>query len=356
MRDGAPSDVIRQSAGWACSVSSWLAGRLLADDIPVIGGTASGDRANLVPERITLTVPRFTSVNGDYFDWLPGEDTEHPLAKFGQRLQLSFTVTAPSTGRAYVTQFQTYAIQSWAETGDGSIQVEAAGVLQLASDERFISPTAASGTFSSQFRRLLPVTLTGATDGGLVDRGVPSTFNWGEDRLSAMYELADAWPARIRTDPTGLVRMLPVLPEAPVPEIVFKDGADGTLVTAPRSDTRAGTANQVTAESEGGITVTVSQLNGPMAVTGPYGVVSYRFSSGALTTEAEVKAAANAKLADLLRGSRSVTVTAAPDPRIDIDDAVSVVSEKADTWGWVDSYEMPLTVNDGPMTLTVSVQ
>lgn len=360
MRFGPPDDVLAGSLVWAPSVSSWLAGQQIADTIPVVRGTVSGDRGDKVPERLTLTVARTSTVNGELFDWLPGDDPLHPLAKYGQQLQVTLVVTAARTRISYPTQVAVYAIQSWAEQSDGSIQVEASGVLQLASDDQLISPLTGGGTFASQFNRLLPATLSGAIDGALSNRPCPATFNWSQDRLSALYELADAWPARVRADPSGIIRLLPPLSSTPTPLVSFTDGENGTMISAPRSDTRVGSANRVTAETDFGITATVSQLTGPMRVDGPYGVLPYRFSSGALSTVEEVTAAATAKLNDMMRGARTVTVTAVPDPRIDIDDPVEVIRPRADgtrarEWGWVDSYELPLTVNDGPMTLEISL-
>lgn len=359
MREGAPAEVLESAAGWSPSVSSWLDGDLLADDIPVTGGTASGDRSQQVPERLTLTVARYSTVDGRLFDWLPGSNPEHPLARFGQRLNVTITVTSARTGSDYQTHIAVYAIQDWAENDDGSVSVTGAGVLQMVVDDRLISPVSPTGTLGQEFRRMLPPQVQGAVSPLLTDRPCPDTFNWAESRIDAVYEIADAWPARIRTDVDGVVWMLPPLPDTPTPELVLTDGENGTLVEAPHADSRATAANQVTAEGSEGdspITVTVGKLSGPMRIDGPYGVVSHRFSSSALRTEAEVRAAAEAKLNDLLRGSRTLQVTCAPDPRIDIDDPVEIRRDGARiAWGWVNSYNMPLTVNDGPMTFEVGV-
>lgn len=359
MRDGAPAEVLESQAGWIPSVSSWLDGDLLADDIPVVGGTVTADRSQQVPERLTLTVARESTVNGRLFDWLPGDDPMHPLARFGQRLTVTVTVTSARTGADYQTQIGVYSVQDWSENDDGSVAVNALGVLQYAADDRLISPVSPSGTFGQEFLKMLPQQLQGAVSPALTDRACPDTFNWAEDRIGAIYEMADAWPARIRTDVDGTVWMLPPLPETPTPAVVFTDGENGTLVSAPRSDSRAVAANQVTAETSGGdspITVTVSKLSGPMSVDGPYGVVSHRFSSASLRTYDEVRAAAEAKLNDLLRGARTLQVECSPDPRIDIDDPVEVRRDgDRVAWGWVNSYSLPLTVNDGPMTFEVGV-
>ncbi len=359
MREGAPAEVLEAAAGWRPSVSSWLDGNLLADNIPVIGGTVSADRSQQVPERLTLTVARESTVDGRLFDWLPGSDPEHPLARYGQRLTVTITVTSAVTGGDYQTQVGVYAIQDWSENEDGSVSVTGAGVLQMAADDRLISPVSPTGTLGQEFRRMLPPQVQGVVSPLLTDRVCPDTFNWAESRIDAVYEIADAWPARIRTDVDGVVQMLPPLPETPTPIVVLTDGEGGTLVEAPRSDSRATAANQVTAEGSDGdapIAVTVGKLSGPMRVDGPYGVVSHRFSSSALKTEAEVRAAAEAKLNDLLRGSRTLQVTCAPDPRIDIDDPVEIRRDGGRVaWGWVNTYSLPLTVNDGPMTFEVGV-
>lgn len=359
MRDGAPADVLAVAAQWVPHVSSWLDGDLLADDIPLTGGTVSWDRSNQVPERLTMTVARYSTVEGKPFDWLPGSDTTHPLARFGQRLTVTITVTSARTKLDYQTQLGVFKIQSWDDTADGTITVEAVGMLQDAADARLLAPVTPTGTLGKEFIRLLPATLQGAVSGGLTDRACPDTFNWSEDRIGALYEIADAFPARIRTDVDGVVRLLPPLPEVPEPVAVFTDGEGGTMISAPRSDTRAGAANVVTAESSGTgnpITVTVQKLAGPLRVDGPYGVVTHRFSSAAITTEAQGIAVATAKLNDLLRGSRTYTVTAVPDPTLELDDAVELRRDgQRLAWGWVNSIQLPLTVDDGPMTFVVGV-
>ncbi|WP_405373434.1 MULTISPECIES: hypothetical protein [unclassified Microbacterium] len=359
MREGAPAEVLEVASRWYPNVSSWLDGDMLADNIPVIRGQVLGERSQQVPERVTLTVARYSTVDGRQFDWLPGGDPLHPLARFGQRLTVTITVTSARTSADYQTQIGVFAVQDWQENDDGSVAVSGLGVLQFAADDRLTSPVSPTGTLGQEFRKLLPTVVQGAVSPALTDRVCPDTFNWSEDRLGAVYEIADAWPARVRTDVDGVVWMLPPLPEVPTPVLVFEDGVKGTLVSAPRADSRATAANQVTAESSGNqnpVTVTVAKLSGPMRVDGPYGVVSHRFSSAALKTEQEVRAAAEAKLTDLLRGARTYQVECAPDPRVEIDDPVEIRRNgERLAWGWVNSFVLPLTVADGPMTFEVGV-
>ena len=364
MRDGAGSDVLGGVCSWRPVVESWLAGSLLAGDVPVSRGRVVASVTGQVPERLTFTVPRFA----DGVDWLPGRDPEHPLARFGQELTVRVLVGSAVTGVEYETRLGRFLVTDWQESPAG-VDVTAVGLLQRAADDRLPSPLAprTGGTLLSEFRRLLPAGMSVGVDASLVDRACPRSMEWSEDRLGALYEIADAWPARLRVDQWGQVALRPPLPEVPVPVLTLTDGEGGTVVGAPISDTRERAYNRVVARAtvtddpkKPPIQAVVDHLAGPMSTTGPYGVVTRFWSSPLITTVTQARASAASLLASSLRPSRIIPVEHAPDPRIDLDDPVAVVVDKGTAqerrdWGYVVGYDLPLTVEDGPMRTDVGV-
>ena len=161
----------------------------------------------------------------------------------------------------------------------------------------------------------------------LGDRACPAGFTWDEDRLAALYDIADAWPARIRTDSWGNVMVLPPLPDRAEPVLTLTDGEGGTVVDAPSADTREGRYNMVVARSSAdGVTASgVAKVeSGPLAADGDYHPVPMFYSSPLLLTDAECVAAARTRLASVLRPTMIRKVSLAPDPRVELDDCVEL--------------------------------
>jgi len=183
---------------------------------------------------------------------------------------------------------------------------------------------------------------------------------WSDSRLAALQEIADAWPALLRTDEWGQVAFRAPLPALPSPVLTLTDGERGTVVGVGRSDTRDGAFNQVVARSSASgvedVQAVASQVTGPMAVAGDYGPVTRIWSSPLITTRTQAQRSAQTMLASSLLPATSVPVTCAPDPRIDLDDAVEVWRDGERFWGWVTGYDLPLTVSDGEMRIDLGVQ
>lgn|GEM_PF-587060 len=330
MRAGAPDEVLSGSAGWEARVWSWLGPRLLtASPVPLLRGRLTVDVTAAVPERVSLVVPRFA----DGVDWYPGDDPEHPLARYGQELAVSVVVSSalPADGVSeWETRLGRFLVVSWDEGEDGSVRVEAVGRLRRLADAQLTAPTqpAAGATLVSEARRLMPAGMSVAIDPALVNRTCPSGMSWSADRLSALQEIADAWPARLRTDEWGQVVLAAPLPEVPAPVVVLRTGERGTVVHALRSDTREGSYNEVVATSSApgaeGVSAVARVLSGPMAVTGEYGPVTRRWASPLIATRAQALASARTILGRSVLPTRRLPVTCAPDPRVDVDDAVEV--------------------------------
>lgn len=359
MREGAPAEVLAGASGWRPVVSSWLGGAVVAESIPVAGGRATGDTKQQVPERLSFQVPRF-----DGRDWLPGDDPTHPLARFGQELDVQIVVTSAVTGVEYETRIGRYLVQDWDyDDLSGLIRVEAVGLLQVAADDRLTSPLAprANGSLASEFRRLLPSGMSVGIDPALTDRPCPQSMEWADDRIGALYEIADAWPARLRTDQWGQLNLLPPLPAVPAPVLTYRDGEGGTVVEVARTDTRDQAYNVVVARAtqtddpkRAPVQAVAEQRTGPMG-TDTYHRVVRVFSSPLISSGPQAASAAAAMLRDSLRPSRMLPVTIVPDPRVDLDDPVEILRDGMRDWGYVAAYDLPLTMDDGAMRIDVAV-
>jgi hypothetical protein len=362
VRPGAPDEVLSGFPGWRCLVSSSRGGRSLADDVPILKGrVVTKVESAGVSERLTITVPRFYGR-----DWLPGAQIDHPLARYGQELQVSVVVESAATDQEWTTRIGRFLITDWDDDDTGVITVTGASLLRRVADDRLTSPMQprVGGTFVSEARRLLPPGMSAAFDSALVDRPCPAGMSWSEDRLAALQEIADAWPARLRTDEWGQVRFRAPLAEVPVPVLTFTDGTRGTMISAPRSDTRSGAYNVIVARSSNAgredVQAVVAQATGPMAASGEYGAVTKFWASPLLESFGQAQAAATTMLRNSTLPAQTLPVRLLSDPRIELDDAVQVVrtTEAGDpvpVWGWVTGVDLPLTVNDGDMRVDVGV-
>lgn len=397
MRVGPSASVLASAASWGCRVSSWLGGTLLSGDVPVLSGRVSGTTSQVVPERLELTVPPATVGAGRTVDWLPG-DPGAPLARYGQVLDV--TVSAGGVD----ARIGRYLITEWTEQDGGSIRVSASGLLQQAEGDRLVTATGPrdGGTLKSEFLRMLPAYISAQFANGLVDRAVPRTMEWDENRLDNLYKITDSWPARLRTDSWGQVQVLPPLPASASPVLTIRDGGSvitqvrvtsgdvfptddafptddefpgtvrtvdvpegpgGTLISAPTSDTRAGAYNVFVARSsaDGVEAQGVARVqSGPMDPSGPYRPVPKFFASPLLLNAAQCVAAATTMRDESVRQSRIRKVTFAPDVRVDLDDAVEIITDygtprQRRDWGYVVGYDHPLTTDDGPSRADVAV-
>lgn len=359
MRAGAPDEVLAGACLWRPRVTSWLGGRLLAAQVPILGGKVTAKTTDDVLEQLTLTVARTSAAEagGDVVDWRP-TSTDAPLARFGQTLDVSIIVTSVITGQAWETRIGRYQIKDWDDDDAGLITVKGESLIARPRDDKLRTLSSPSGTFVSEVRRLLPAGMGVSFDTALTDRAVPQSMSWSTDRWKNLTEIAAAWPALIRIDAWGQLVFRAPLPSVPSPVLTLRDGVGGTLISAPRADSRADAYNLVVASGSSTDAADVQGVAavtaGPMSINGPYGAVVKEWSSPLLETQGQANAAAATMLANSVRPAQSVPVTIAPDPRLQLDDAVAVLrGDDTPLWGWVTGYELPLTAKDGAMRIDV---
>lgn len=368
MLEGPSSQTLAGAVGWGPKAASWRDGQLLAESIPVVSGRLEAVTSSKVPERVTFTVPEASMVAGRSFSWVPGDDPAHPLAKYGQTIDLAVEVRPSLAATASLTRRGRFRIHDWDYDDEaGQVTVTALGVLKRVQEDGFTTPEVprAGGTLGSEFRRLMPPGIPVYIHPGLVDRPCPRSFQWSQDRLDALYEIAEAWPARLRTDQWGQVQLLPPLPAVPTPVLHFTDGEGGTLISAPRHDTRAGLHNVVVGTStatdsaaQDPIRAVAAVSHGPLKVTSDgtgYGAVTRYWSSPLAVTKGQLQASVDTLLADASRPAVVRTVFCAPDPRVDLDDPVAATKDGVTDWGFVVAYELPLTYRDGAMRIDIGV-
>lgn len=328
-------------------VQSWLGGTLLAADVPVDSAGEESDRTLRVPERLTFRVPR--TDRGE--SWSP-VSADHPLAANGQRLRVQLGVGVAGTGYEWL-QRGWYVITDTETTGD-MVTVTAAGLLYLVEEARLVAPLQPTGTLVSALRALVEPALTVAVDGALTDRAVPSGINWDEDRLQAVLDLLDAWPAEAVVDPAGFLSVVPdVTPTAAVLELT--DGVGGTVVRASGASTRDGVASVVVARgsaSDGGLVQGVAWSTYDTTAFNPLPVPRF-YESPLITTVAQANAAAAKILARLNRAaSVEFTVECVPHPGLQVGDPVSITTgEYAGLLCTVEGLTLPYVASGGAMSL-----
>jgi hypothetical protein len=350
------TSALTRSFTYRVRVQSWLGETLLDDDIPVAAGREEIDRTLRIPERVTLTVPRLD--RGTTYDPVNADD---PLAAFGQHLTVSLGI---GLGNGQTEWFQRgeYLISQASTSGD-AVEVEAVGLLALVDEARLVSPYQPTGTLASTLRGLVEPALTVNIDAGLTDRAVPAGMNWDEDRLGAVLELLDAWPADASVTSDGYLSVIPATdPTSSV--LALTDGQGGTVLHWAGVSTRDSAYTAVVARgtaADGGLLqgVAYDQTGGPLSSGGAFNPlpVPFFYASPLLTTVAQCNAAARTVLARLRRTSApKVTAEMVPNPALLTGDGVSATGRGLDGQLCVlEAYSLSLTADGGSATATLRV-
>lgn len=340
---------VRRSWVMHTRVDSWRGAQLLAEDIPVSSGTHETDLDLRIPDRVTLTVPRLDRG----VSWDPSTDTGHPLAAYGQRLRICVGVELAHHRIEWI-QRGWYLIQD-ADCPDDEVRITAATLTTWVDEARLTAPYQPTGTMVSTLRALVEPALTVDVTAAPTDRAVPAGLSWDEDRLAAVYELLDAWPAAARVDATGAL-VITAPPSGTQTVDLDLVGVEDVVVASGGGSTRDGALTCVVARGEDangtpvqGVALDLS--GGPLDATGAFNPlpVPEFFFSPLLTTVDQCQQAASTILARRRRQvTRPRTVIAVPNPALEAGDVVSLGDEGV---GVVQTLRMPLTPADGPMEL-----
>ena len=351
-----PADALSSAFSWEARVDSWL-GQTWLGRVPVKAGSVTWTTSQQVQGTLSLTVPRIGAAgqDEDSRDWTPLAP-DSPLAAMGQVLHVQVTVASLVSTDRWDIPLGRFLITQW-EVGATDIRITGKSLFQHLEDDRLTSPTApySGGTLASELRRLVGGHMGVIVSDALTNRPCPS-MSWGESRIDAVYEIADAWPARLREGPDGVLYVLPPIPTITErPETILTDGEAGTVIGVTRQGSRAGIFNRIVArgqeQDDAGqprFQAIVDQTTGPLRTSGPYGVITKFFSSPLITSKAAAFDSAVTMLATSVRQKTTVPVTHAPNPTLTLDTPVELITANIDgaakinQWGIVTSTEIPL--------------
>ncbi|MGW9025929.1 DUF5047 domain-containing protein [Streptomyces sp. NPDC055722] len=347
--------IVQRSFKMAVRADAWLDGELIAADIPIAAGSEDRVRSLTVPERISLTVPR----RDRGVNWDPSADPEHPLAAYGQQLRISYGV---DTGNGFEWIDRGWFLITASSTDGDNVSVTCQGLLSLIDEAKFVAPFQPSGTFTSTVRSLVEPALTVVFDGTLTDRSIPVGMQWDDDRMAALGEVLDAWPAVAEVTADGLLLVEPLVESGPS-VLTVTDGKGGTVVRWSGDTSRDGAFNVVIAQGEDangnqvqGVAYDLDSLS-PFRIGGPFNTlpVPTTFSSPLLTTIDQCRKAATTRLKTLRRSAfRKLTASLVPHPGLVPGDLVSVTGAGLTSRPCiVEGLSLPYTPDAMSLTLRV---
>lgn len=355
-RPDIPADAMTSVFSWEARVDSWLGGAWLGR-VPVKAGSVTWTTSQQVQGTLSLTVPRVGAADQDEnsLDWTPLAP-DSPLATMGQVLHVQVNVSSLVSTDRWDVPLGRFLITQW-EVGATDIRVTGKSLLHRLEEDRLTSPTVpySRGTLASELRRLTGGHMGVVISDDLINRPCPS-MSWGESRIDAIYEIADAWPARLREGPDGVLYALPPVPAITErPKTTLTDGENGTVIGITRHGSRNGVYNRIVArgqdQNDAGqprFQATVDQADGPLRTSGPYGISTKFFSSPLITSTTAAFHAASAMLATSVRQKTTVPVTHVPNPNLTLDTPVELTTSNVDgaatinQWGIISSTEIPL--------------
>lgn len=346
-------------------VESWFDGDLIMARVPILAGKIEYDDTGVEKRRVKLTVP--AAVPGRRLD--PAGRPTSPLANYGQRLHILTGMAYPNRATELLDHGW-YLITGWEHSEeDRSIKVDAIDLARLVIDDRLTAPSAppAGATFGSEFTRLLAGILPVVIPAGFPDPPIPAGAVWERDRDAALADLCRSWPARWYVGDDGAAHVAApygAVSASTPPDVVLSDGVNGTVVGRGRQSERGAISNVVVADGktpDGGgapphAVAEITDPASPIRAGGPYGRVVRFHASDLITTQQQAADAAAAQLVGYASVGRSERVQAVPDPALELGDVARVYTRDGDAHtGRVTSIALPLTPDDAPMTLAVSM-
>lgn len=340
----------------ATELESWRGGELLGV-VEFADGSVEADGERAVPGSLKLTIPAGPSQEN-----VP-RDPLHPLAPYGQRIHVSRGVVFQDSTRELL-DLGWFQIESCdPDYLSGQLTLEAVSLEEPLDEAKLPTPrqVPAGATFLSELEALVEQRLPVSEVLGVADRACPTDRLWEGSRLEAIGQLAAAWPARIRCDDQGVLTVLaPVdqlTPAQRTPVLTLETGERGVVAKWNAPTSREELYNAVFARGEEA-TGDARAVNGyaydndpnsPTLYGGPFGERVLEYASPLLATKAAADAAALTILKRRLRRSRTVTVELVPDPRLQLDDYVTLDTPEVKGTGRIAKLVLPL--GTGTMTL-----
>lgn len=238
-------------------------------------------------------------------------------------------------------------------------------------DARFLSPVQSTRglAITTQIANLIRDAIPGAVVNDRTGNGgasvIGSQATWDRERTEALDNLAQSvgWEWYAGPDGEFYIDPLPSIVVNPVVKWIVDSGDTGVTIERQNQTDRARIYNAVVVNGEPpdgrppayGVALD-NDPESPLYFGGPFGKVPKFFSSQFITTNAQAQNTAVAMLGDCVCGTRSITVTCVPNPKLGLSDIIDVRTDGGDFDGlyFVSSFSLPLGP-EVPMTLGCNV-
>lgn len=308
-------------------VRSWLGDEDLGL-VPVVTGTwqirESAD--DTVPGEVTFSVPNLP-------EWRAAGVPDHPLAQFGQQVEVRVGSMVQGWERPELLGQGRFRITDVIPNGE-VIDVRARGLMCLVEQARFLAPFTAAKSSGRQavitkiLQGILPVAFE------VADETFPGG-TWDRERIDALYEVAQGWPARVWVDETGTVVVSPIWSDTlSAADLEVLDGPGGSLIEVSPAPAAASAFNAYVVSTvpegdEAPVSGQATLSSGPMRWGGPYGYVPGFYASPVLKpVRSQLTAVARSLVERARRRAETMTIAALPDARVQVGDVVRVRSQR----------------------------
>lgn len=329
----------------------WFAGSKVMD-LAFVSGTVAADRGSTVRRRFTGTVdPRTVPLRLD-----------DALTPYGGLIKVWRGVRYPNGQR---TEYQVFSgrVES-VEFGLTTVAISASDAAAGLVDARFETPYRATRGMKvvDQIKAIIHdvdatavvTDLTGATN------TISTPATWDRERTEALDNLAQTIGAEWFAGPDGVfyINRLPAITGQAAVWIV-DSGDTGVAINRTTAMDRSRVYNAVVVNGEPpdgqSPAYGVARDNDPNSPTrwgGPFGKVPKFFSSQFITTNTQAQNVATEMLGDAVAGTRSVSISCVPNPRLATGDVVYVSTGAGEYDGmyFVNTFNLPLEP-ETPMTL-----
>jgi hypothetical protein len=340
-------------------VDAFYNGSLVRANLPFTSGSVTVDRGSKTRRSLSLTIADPTL--------LPWTELD-PLAPYGQRLVVSRGIRYTNGSEEWVPLGTFRINEPSGDTYFGPVNVTGTTAESDIVDDKFRVPTTTRGlggcvdAIEYLIRQTLPdATIVNLTAGARNPTCAVATWDAGGDRWDAVAQIGLAMQASVFVDAQNrfVIRDLPDVVNGVVSWDIA-EGEGGNLISSGRSMPRTGVCNGVLASGENAASgaAPVSALvvdNEPTSPTrwgGPFGKVTKTISSALWTSVAACQAAAGYALFDATAPNVQASIDTLPNPALEADDIVRLISAGRKERYIVQSLSVPLTA-DGDFSITL---
>lgn len=322
---------------------------------------ASADRA--VQTRVTFSAPP---------EYVPAS-WDAPLACFGQRVHIAARIASPRG--EWDVQIGVYQIESWEESDDGHVSVEALDLTQRLEKNEMLWPSSPpeGATLASEVQRLAGEPIDGGIQTAVARNfSIHRLFEWGTGRLDAIQKLVESFGMIYRLTPDGVLHVTTPTPtDTAVATYTGRDllisanrrsrerQPDRWMVTgSPKVD--ASERDDAGEKEEIKWAAVVDNWTDPRYRADTYGVVTSSNTMDIAESEDQIREAAETYMAASLAASEARALQIVTDPRLELGDVVDVrvthLNSIEALRGRVTGYSMALDDPSQVMRVDIEIQ